>query len=89
MRESGVGGQFCVSAFGRNVFNCLADVFTLIHFVKKFYNVCAFNVIYKDNNAMNCIIIQHKKGSFPSALMGLGHTILVHTMFMFMFMPMV
>jgi hypothetical protein len=40
----------------------------LIYFIKTFYKFCTFNAISKDNAAINCIIVQHKKGSFPSTL---------------------
>jgi hypothetical protein len=33
--------------------------------VKKLYKCCPFNAIYKDNDAINCITTQDKKGSFP------------------------
>jgi hypothetical protein len=52
------------------------DVFNLNYLIKKFYKFCTSNVVCK-NNAMNCIAVQHKKGSFPSAL--IGHTALVTT----------
>jgi hypothetical protein len=35
--------------------------------------LCTFNVICKDNAAINCVTVQHKKGSFPSTLT--GHTL--------------
>jgi hypothetical protein len=43
--------------------------------MNKFYTFCIFSAIWKDNGAINCITVQHKKGSFPSTLT--GHTTLV------------
>jgi hypothetical protein len=36
--------------------------------IKKFYKFCTYNAICKDNAAINCIIVQHKKGLFSSTL---------------------
>jgi hypothetical protein len=75
-QESGSGGRFCVGAFGINLVSVTMKMFSyLIYFIKKFYKFCTFNVICKDNVAINYIIVQHKKNSFPSTLM--GHTMLV------------
>jgi hypothetical protein len=46
------------------------DVITFDLVEKKFYKFCTFNAICKDNFAINCIIVQHRKGSFPSTLTG-------------------
>jgi hypothetical protein len=45
----------------------------LIDFIKKFYKCCIFNAICKDNAAINCTIVQHNIGSFPSTTT--GHTL--------------
>jgi hypothetical protein len=34
-------------------------------YVQKFYKFCTFNAICKDNIAINCITVQHKKGFIP------------------------
>jgi hypothetical protein len=69
------GGWFCVGAFVKNLASVAAKMFShLIYFIKKFYKFCTLNAIYKDNAAINCIIAQHKKVSFPSTLT--GHTTL-------------
>jgi hypothetical protein len=44
------------------------DVSHLIYFIKTCYNFCTFNAICKDNAAINCITVQHKKVSFSSTL---------------------
>jgi hypothetical protein len=36
------------------------DVFTFNLFFKICYKFCTFNVIGKDNSAINCITVQHK-----------------------------
>jgi hypothetical protein len=72
--ESGV--RFCVGAFGRNLATVAVKMFPhLICIIKKFYKLCTFDAICKDNAAMNCITVQHRKCSFPSTLT--GHTKLV------------
>jgi hypothetical protein len=54
---------FCVDAFGRNWASAAMKMFSLlIQFVKKFYKFCTFSAICKDNSAINCITVQHKKG---------------------------
>jgi hypothetical protein len=77
-REPGVwksGGRFCVGAFGRNLASVAVKMFPhLIRFIRKFYT---YNMICKDNAAINCIIVQHKRCSLPSTLT--GHTTLVIT----------
>jgi hypothetical protein len=63
-QESGVksGIQFCVGAFGRNPASVTVNMFSrLTSFIKKFYKSCTFNMIFKDNAAVNCITVQHKK----------------------------
>jgi hypothetical protein len=58
--DSGV--RFCVGAFGRNLASLAVKFFShLIYFVKNFYEFCAFSAICKDNVAINCITVQHKK----------------------------
>jgi hypothetical protein len=37
----------------------------LIYSLKKFYKCCTFNAICKDSAAINCITVQHEKGSLP------------------------
>jgi hypothetical protein len=51
----------CKSGFSHH------DVFTLNLL---FYKFCTFSVICKDDAAVNCITLQHKKGSFLSTLTG-------------------
>jgi hypothetical protein len=36
----------------------------LIYFIQKFYKFCTLNEICKDNDAINCFSVQHKRGSF-------------------------
>jgi hypothetical protein len=68
------GDQFYVGAFDRNLASVTMKLFShLIYFVKKFYNF--FSAICKDDAAISCITIQHKKSSFPSTL--IGHVTLV------------
>jgi hypothetical protein len=68
-------GQFCVNEFGRNLASVAMKMLShLIRFIKKFHKFCAFNVICMDDAAVNCITVQHKKGSFPSTLTGLPNT---------------
>jgi hypothetical protein len=72
------GGRFCVGAFGRNLDPVAVKMFShLIYLKDKFYIFCTFNAICKYNAVLNCIDVQHKKGSFPSNLT--GHTTLVIT----------
>jgi hypothetical protein len=60
-----LGGRFCFVAFGRNLASVAVKMFShLIYFIKTFYKFCTFNAISKDNAIVNCINIQHKKGSF-------------------------
>jgi hypothetical protein len=65
LRLAGVWGQavrFCVGAFGRNLDLVAVKMFShLIDFIKKLYKCCTFNTIWKDNAAINCITVQHKK----------------------------
>jgi hypothetical protein len=71
LAESAFGGSLsCVVVFGKNVFT-----FNVLY--KAFYKFCTFNTIWKFDVAINCIILQHNKGSFPSTLT--GHTMLVIT----------
>jgi hypothetical protein len=61
------GGRFFVGAFGRNLALVAVKMFShLIYFINKFYKFCTFNAIYEDDAEINCITLQHKKGSFPS-----------------------
>jgi hypothetical protein len=60
------GGRFCVGASGRN--SITVKMFShLIHayFINKLYKFCSFNAICKDNAAINCITVQHKKSVIP------------------------
>jgi hypothetical protein len=60
------GGRFCVGAFGRNLASVAVKIFShLIYFKKKFYKFCTFNVLCKDNAAINCITVHHKKRFIP------------------------
>jgi hypothetical protein len=71
------GGRFCVGAFGRNMASVAVKIFSnSIYFIKKSFNFCTFNAICKDKSAIHCMIVQYKKGSFPSSLK--GHTKLVN-----------
>jgi hypothetical protein len=66
------GGRFCVCAFGRNLVSAAMKMFSHeIYFMKKFCKFGTFNAICKGNAAINCITVQHKKGSFPSTFMKL------------------
>jgi hypothetical protein len=57
------GSRFCVGPIGRNVASVTMKIFShLIYFIKTFYKYCTFNAICKDNAAINCITVQHKKG---------------------------
>jgi hypothetical protein len=70
------GGQFCVGAFGMNLASVNMKMFShLIYFINKFDKFCASNVICRNNVAINCINVQHKRRSFLSTL--LRHTMLV------------
>jgi len=65
------GGRFCVYAFGRNFVSVALKVSSyLIHYVKKFYKLCTFNAICKDDAAINCITVHHETFSFPSNFNG-------------------
>jgi hypothetical protein len=56
------GGRFCVCAFGRNLDSVSVKTFShLMYFIKKLYTFCTLNSICKDNAAINCIIVQHKR----------------------------
>jgi hypothetical protein len=63
------------SEFGGNLASVAVKMFPHSIYFKKFYKICAFNAICKDNAAINYITVQHKKGSLPSTLT--GHTTLV------------
>jgi hypothetical protein len=44
------GGRFCVGAFGRNLASVAVKMFShFIYFTNKFYKVCTFSAICKDN----------------------------------------
>jgi hypothetical protein len=71
--KSGSWFCVCVCAFGRNMTSTGEKMFThIIYFIKTFYKFSTFNVIFNDNSLINCITVQHKKGSLLSTLM--GHT---------------
>jgi hypothetical protein len=56
------GGRFCVRPFGRNLSSVAVKMFPrLIYYKKKFYKVCVFNAISKDNAAINCILFNTVK----------------------------
>jgi hypothetical protein len=60
------GGRFCVGAFGRNLASVALKMFLyLIQFIKRFCKFCTFNVTFKNNAAINCIIVQQKKRFIP------------------------
>jgi hypothetical protein len=59
------GDRFCVGAFDRNLFSVAVKMFShLIYFIRKVYKFYTFNVMYKDNAAINCITVQHKEKRF-------------------------
>jgi hypothetical protein len=75
------GDRFCVGVFGRNLVSVAVKMFShLIFSSKKFDGFCTFNAICKDNSAINCVIVQHKGGSFASTLT--GHAMLVYNISM-------
>jgi hypothetical protein len=68
----GISGRFYVDLFGSSLAPVAAKIFShVIYFVKKFYKICAFNAILKDNAAINRITVQHRKGAFVSILTGI------------------
>jgi hypothetical protein len=51
-----------VVGFGVNLASGVVKMFAhLIYFINKFYKFCTFNAICKNNAALNCVVIQHKK----------------------------
>jgi hypothetical protein len=73
--ESGMRQPICVGVFGRNLASVTMKMFShLIYVINKLYEY-TFNVICKDNAAINCITLQHKKVSFLSTLM--SHTLVL------------
>jgi hypothetical protein len=67
---------FNTKKFGRNLASVAAKMFSrFIYFRKKFYKFRTSNAICKDNAAINCITLQHRKRSFQLTLT--GHTTLV------------
>jgi hypothetical protein len=63
--ESGVRESvLCWCIWQESDFSYCKNVFTFIHFIKKFYKFCTFNTICKDDAAINCITVQHKKKRF-------------------------
>jgi hypothetical protein len=77
--ESG-DSRFCVGAFGRNLFSVAVRMFShLIYLINRFYKYYTFNAVYKDNSAINCITVEHRKDSFPSTFT--GHNTLIITIF--------
>jgi hypothetical protein len=66
-RESGVRRSvLCWCVWQEPGFSRREDVFTFY----ALHGFCTFNVICKDNAAINCITVQHKRGSFRSTLKG-------------------
>jgi hypothetical protein len=60
------GSQFSVGVCGRNLAAATVKMFShLIYFIKKCYKLFTFIVICKDNAAINCITVQHKKSFIP------------------------
>jgi hypothetical protein len=60
------GGRFCVGAFGRNLASVAVKMFShLIYFIKKFDKFCTLNAVCRDNSAINCITVRHRKCSCP------------------------
>jgi hypothetical protein len=66
------GSRFLVGAFGRNLASVAVKMFSHLILLKKkiFYKFCIFNTFFKDNAAINCINVRHKKVPFPSTLTG-------------------
>jgi hypothetical protein len=64
-------GRFCVGAFGRNLASAVVKMFSHLIYFKKKYKFCTLNAICKDNSAINCDTVQHKRGLFPFPVTGL------------------
>jgi hypothetical protein len=77
LRLAGVWSQavgFVLVRLQESGFSSRENVFTfyLLH-TEIFRKLCAFSAICKDNAAINCTTVQHKRGAFPSTLT--GHTL--------------
>jgi hypothetical protein len=66
--ESGVwslesGSWFCIGAFDSNLTSVARKIFAHSLYFSRvfFYKFLTFNAIFKDNAAINCISVQHKK----------------------------
>jgi hypothetical protein len=71
------GGRFCVGAFGRNLAAVAVKMFPrLIYFKRNAINF-VHSMRFTDNAGINCVTVQHKKGSFPSTLMGHTTTLVI------------
>jgi hypothetical protein len=69
--ESGVRRSvLCWCVWQESGFSRREDVFTFNLLKNKLYKLCTFNAICKDNAAINCITVQHKKVSLPSTITG-------------------
>jgi hypothetical protein len=56
-----LGGQFCVTAFGRKLATDAVKTFShIIYFITTFYKLCTFSAIYEDDAAINCFAVEHK-----------------------------
>jgi hypothetical protein len=71
------GGRYFVGTFGKILagFSPLKHVFAFNLLCEKLYNYYTFNIICKDNRAVNFVSIQHKKDSVLSTF--IGHSMLV------------
>jgi hypothetical protein len=58
----------CWCVWHASGFSRREDVFMFHLLLKEVF--CAFSAICKDNDAINCITVQHKEGSFLSTLSG-------------------
>jgi hypothetical protein len=54
-------GRFCIRAFSGTWLQPLRRFSTFYLFYKEILEILYFNVICKDNSAVNCITVQHKK----------------------------
>jgi hypothetical protein len=72
------GGRFCVGAFSRNLASVDVKMFPhLIPLIKTLFKFCTFNVVCKDNAAVNYINVQHKKRYIPVNFNGSHYAIIL------------
>jgi hypothetical protein len=69
------GGRFCVGTFDRNLDSVAVKMFShLIYIIKNFLCILYFQCdLQKNNAAVNCTNIRHRKGLFAPTLT--GHTL--------------